>query len=219
MNELRAAFAGKPNSWPRRSLATAINGPPIAWLFASPAAFAPLLQVAKRPDTGAMLAQGIVLITAMIARVPLLLKWTTFRRWFCWTDALSERQRQALALRLVTPWQNISSQSTKATQMRTSSIEALASARACIAEEAILPTGYEGTATPEAHRASETVQAQIRAHIVATNDMRLFGLLHLRASAVHQGQQVHRARLLPQRIPIRDRPSGVRYHRPRSDRD
>lgn len=70
-----------------------------AWLFASSTAFAPLLQVAKRPDTGAMLAQGIVLVTAMIALVPLLLKWTNFRRWFCWTDALSERQRQALAQR------------------------------------------------------------------------------------------------------------------------
>ncbi len=71
----------------------------IAWLFASSTAFAPLLQVAKRPDTGVMLAQGIVLVTAMIAVVPLLLKWPSFRRWFCWTDALSEQQRQALAQR------------------------------------------------------------------------------------------------------------------------
>ena len=46
-----------------------------------------------------MLAQGIVLVTTMIAVVPLLLKWPSFRRWFCWTDALSERQRQALAHR------------------------------------------------------------------------------------------------------------------------
>ena len=63
--------------------------------------------------------------------------------------------------------------------MSTSSIEALASAWARIAEEATLPTGYEGTATPEAHRACEAIQAWIRDHIVATNDMRLFGLLHL----------------------------------------
>ena len=67
--------------------------------------------------------------------------------------------------------------------MSTSSIEALASAWARIAEEATLPTGYEGTATPEAHRASETIQAQIRDHIVATNDKRLFGLLHLLGQA------------------------------------
>jgi hypothetical protein len=68
----------------------------IAWLFVSSTAFAPLLQTAKHPDAGAMFAQGIVLVTAMIAVVPLLLKWSRFRQWFCWTDALSERQRQAL---------------------------------------------------------------------------------------------------------------------------
>lgn len=68
-------------------------------------------------------------------------------------------------------------------QMSTSSIEALASAWARIAEEATLPTGYEGTATPEAHLACEAIQARIRDHIVATNDMRLFGLLHLLGQA------------------------------------
>lgn len=67
--------------------------------------------------------------------------------------------------------------------MSTSSIEALASAWARIAEEATLPTGYEGTATPEAHRACEAIQAWIRDHIVATNDMRLFGMLHLLGQA------------------------------------
>ena len=67
--------------------------------------------------------------------------------------------------------------------MSTSSIEALASAWARAAEEATLPSDYEGTASPEAHRASETIQARIRDHIVATNDMRLFGLLHLLGQA------------------------------------
>lgn len=67
--------------------------------------------------------------------------------------------------------------------MSTSSIEALASAWARVAEEATLPSDYEGTASPEAHRASETIQARIRDHIVATNDMRLFGLLHLLGQA------------------------------------
>ncbi|WP_301101072.1 hypothetical protein [Propionivibrio sp.] len=59
--------------------------------------------------------------------------------------------------------------------MSTLSIEALASAWARIAEEAMLPPDYEGTATPAAHRASEALQSRIRDHIVATNDMRLFG--------------------------------------------
>ncbi|NNM69460.1 MAG: hypothetical protein HKM00_05780 [Gallionella sp.] len=32
----------------------------------------------------------------MISIVPLLLEWTLLRRWFCWTDALSVSQRQAI---------------------------------------------------------------------------------------------------------------------------
>jgi hypothetical protein len=59
----------------------------------------------------------------------------------------------------------------------------LANAWAQIAEDAEFPADYEGTATPEAHRASETIQEQIREHIVATNDMRLFSLLHLLGQA------------------------------------
>lgn len=68
--------------------------------------------------------------------------------------------------------------------MSTSTIEALASAWARIAEEAEFPADYEGTATPQAHRASEAIQEQIRERIVATNDMRLFSLLHLAGSGV-----------------------------------
>lgn len=64
-----------------------------------------------------------------------------------------------------------------------SSIEGLASAWARIAEKTAFPPGYEGTASPEAHRASEAIQEQIREHIVATNDLRLFGLLHLLGQA------------------------------------
>ena len=67
--------------------------------------------------------------------------------------------------------------------MTPSSIEALAGAWARIAEEATLPSEYEGTASPEAHRVSEAIQERIREHIVATNDMRLFGLLHLLGQA------------------------------------
>lgn len=67
--------------------------------------------------------------------------------------------------------------------MSASSIEALASAWVRIAEEVMLPPDYEGTATPAAHRGSEAIQARIRDHIVATNDMRLFGLLHLLGQA------------------------------------
>lgn len=67
--------------------------------------------------------------------------------------------------------------------MSASSIEALASAWVRLAEEATLPSDFEGTASPEAHRACEAIQARIRDHIVVTNDMRLFGLLHLLGQA------------------------------------
>jgi hypothetical protein len=67
--------------------------------------------------------------------------------------------------------------------MSTSSIEALASAWARIAKEAGFPPDYEGTASPEAHRASEAIQERIREHIVATQDRRLLGLLHLLGQA------------------------------------
>lgn len=74
--------------------------------------------------------------------------------------------------------------------MRTLSIEALASAWARIAEEAGFPADYEGTATPEAHQVSEAIQERIREHIVATNDMRLFGLVHLLGQASLRMEQV-----------------------------
>jgi hypothetical protein len=52
-----------------------------------------------------------------------------------------------------------------------------------------LPSDFEGTASPEAHLACEAIQARIRDHIVATNDMRLFGLLHLLGqAAMRMGQ-------------------------------
>jgi hypothetical protein len=59
-----------------------------------------------------------------------------------------------------------------------------------IAEEAELSADYEGTATPEAHRACEVIQERIREYIVATNDMRLFGLLHLLGQASLRIEQV-----------------------------
>ncbi len=67
--------------------------------------------------------------------------------------------------------------------MSPSSIETLAHAWARIAKEAGFPADYEGTATPAAHRASEAIQERIREHIVVTNDLRLFGLLHLLGQA------------------------------------
>ncbi len=41
------------------------------------------------------------------------------------------------------------------------------------------PSGYDGTASFEAHRAIEAIQEQIREQIVATGDMRLVSLYQL----------------------------------------
>ncbi len=56
--------------------------------------------------------------------------------------------------------------------------------------ESGFPLDYEGTATPGVHRATEALQEQIREHIVATNDMRLFGLLHLLGQASLRMEQM-----------------------------
>ncbi len=221
------------------------------WMIGAPGVFAPVIENAKRPDAGAVMAWGVAIVAVMILFTPLLLRCPPFRRWYGRTDALSERQRQALAerglrryyqtafddgyvprvmpyvwriiwtvgglmavtavlptntgrpafdalvvfstwypdrrdaagFRVEAPWPVDSPKSTGAAEMSTSTIEALASAWARIAEEAEFPADYEGTATPQAHRASEAIQEQIRERIVATNDMRLFSLLHLLSQA------------------------------------
>lgn len=76
------------------------------------------------------------------------------------------------------------------TQMNMSSIDALASTWSQIVKETAFPSDYEGTASPEAHRGCEAIQERIRENIVATNDMRLFGLLHLLVQASLRMEQV-----------------------------
>ncbi|HEJ6483580.1 TPA: hypothetical protein SL892_001429 [Pseudomonas aeruginosa] len=74
--------------------------------------------------------------------------------------------------------------------MSTSSIQALASTWAQLAKDVGFPANYDGTSTPETHRACRVIQEWIREHIVATNDMRLFGLLHLLEQAFLRMEQV-----------------------------
>ena len=71
----------------------------VCWLIAATGVFAPAMEHAKRPDAGAVIAWGVAIVAVMILFTPLLLRWPTFRRWYGWTDALSERQRLALAQR------------------------------------------------------------------------------------------------------------------------
>ena len=49
---------------------------------------------------------------------------------------------------------------------------------------------YDGTVSPEAYWVGEAIQERLREHIVATDDMRLFGLLHLLGQASLRIEQV-----------------------------
>jgi hypothetical protein len=66
------------------------------WMIGAPGVFAPVIENAKRPDAGAVMAWGVAIVAVMILFTPLLLRCPPFRRWYGRTDALSERQRQAL---------------------------------------------------------------------------------------------------------------------------
>jgi hypothetical protein len=88
-----------------------------------------------------------------------------------------------LGVAVAATWPVDPQKSAGAPKVGISSNEAQASAWAQIAEESEFPTEYEGTASPEADQASEAIQEQIWEHIVATNDPRLFGLLHLLGQA------------------------------------
>lgn len=70
------------------------------WLIGALGVFAPVLENAKRPDAGAVMAWGVAIVAAMILFTPLLLRWPTFRRWYGWTDAL--RSGSARRLRSAT---------------------------------------------------------------------------------------------------------------------
>lgn len=59
-----------------------------------------------------------------------------------------------------------------------------------IASEADFPKGYDGTATPAVHQASQYIEIEIRDYIVATGDMRLFSLMHLLGQSALSMEQV-----------------------------
>lgn len=71
-----------------------------------------------------------------------------------------------------------------------SGVEELAKAWGRFMAEVEFPQDFDDTATPEAHHVNEIVQARIRGHIVATNDIRLFSLLHLLGHASLRMEQV-----------------------------
>ncbi len=68
--------------------------------------------------------------------------------------------------------------------------EALTAAWEAFAQAAGIPLNYCGDSTAAAHDGAEQAQAMLRAHIVATNDYRLFALLHLLGNASLRMEQV-----------------------------
>ena len=58
------------------------------WMIGAPGVFAPVIENAKRPDAGAVMAWGVAIVAVMILFTPLLLRCPPFRRWYGRTDAL-----------------------------------------------------------------------------------------------------------------------------------
>lgn len=80
----------------------------LCWLCVAPVTLHPLLKTSTLPGAASVLVWGVVVVTVMILTVPMLIRIPVLRRWYGWTDALSERQRQALAQRDLRRYYSIS---------------------------------------------------------------------------------------------------------------
>ena len=69
----------------------------MCWVTIAVVIFYPISMASPMPHANIIFKCCIVQVTAMYFYIPLLLKWPTFRRWYCWTDAMSERQFQAFS--------------------------------------------------------------------------------------------------------------------------
>ncbi|MDH1472531.1 transposase [Shewanella xiamenensis] len=69
----------------------------LIWSLTSPVILATVIDKSARIDVGSVIAWGVVIVVSMILLTPELLRWSMFKRWFGWTDALSERQLQAIS--------------------------------------------------------------------------------------------------------------------------
>ena len=63
------------------------------WMIGAPGVFAPVIENAKRPDAGAVMAWGVAIVAVMILFTPLLLRCPPFRRWYGRTDASGSARR------------------------------------------------------------------------------------------------------------------------------
>jgi len=52
------------------------------WMIGAPGVFAPVIENAKRPDAGAVMAWGVAIVAVMILFTPLLLRCPPFSTWY-----------------------------------------------------------------------------------------------------------------------------------------
>ena len=69
----------------------------LAWLITLSLASDQSIDFTTGPEVADGIVQAIVVSTSLILAIPKLMSWTQFKKWFCWTDALSANQRAALA--------------------------------------------------------------------------------------------------------------------------
>jgi hypothetical protein len=69
------------------------------WLATGAVIFIPLLPLATKPDAGVKAWAIVASVTAIIALAPIALLAPPIRRWFCWTDALTQHEHKLLIAR------------------------------------------------------------------------------------------------------------------------
>ncbi|MCX4038106.1 hypothetical protein OR604_18140 [Aeromonas caviae] len=68
----------------------------IWWLIGAPIIFAPIVPASTLSDINHRILAVILSVFALIMLAPASTKFNVIKRWFCWTDALNDKQREAL---------------------------------------------------------------------------------------------------------------------------
>lgn len=68
----------------------------IWWLIGSPIIFAPIVPASTLPDINHRILAVILSVFSLIVFAPASTKINVIKRWFCWTDTLNDKQREAL---------------------------------------------------------------------------------------------------------------------------
>lgn len=66
------------------------------WLIGSPVIFSPVIPASTLPDINQRVLAMILSVFILILLAPAATRLSTIKKWFCWTDALNEKQKKAL---------------------------------------------------------------------------------------------------------------------------